>query len=206
MDIDADKARAVLEQLEAEKQRRREQKVESGEVVVVPLYFVLQGGEDDAAIEELKAELLAEAKAKHAGRKVIPEFTAILTGVPRADGDTPSNTSGAEGSRLLPEVAEVETPAPVASVSATSLEVSPRHICTTIANGSDDGLDPGRIAEGVYSVERGVLFLTDLDGLHIASKPLSITDDPSAVARRLLRERAQNNFGSPINYPKIHLA
>jgi hypothetical protein len=62
---------AALEQLEAEKQRRLQAKVDAGEIVLVPLAVVV--GETEADIDVQ----VAEAKAQEF------EITTIVTGVPR---------------------------------------------------------------------------------------------------------------------------
>jgi hypothetical protein len=95
-DPEKQKLAAALEQLEIEKQRRLDERVERGEVVRVMLDPVVVGHPDTAAaaIEQAKADKLAALRAAGEKREVIfaptlmegetEPITAIVTGVPRA--------------------------------------------------------------------------------------------------------------------------
>ena len=83
---------AALAQLDAEKQRRIDEKVEKGEAVRVPSPVVVVGVEQltDALIERAKEDKLAELRAAGEKREVYFEAdkpTVIVTGVPRAGRD-----------------------------------------------------------------------------------------------------------------------
>jgi hypothetical protein len=81
----------------------------------------------------------------------------------------------------------------------------PKYIRTTIRNGTDD--DPGEIREGLYSVEAGVLVLTDLLGDVLASQVLRQGQDPSEIARKLLREgTGDSSFNAPLRYGPLSVA
>jgi len=85
---DPKKLEAALEQLEAEKQRRIDEKVEKGEAVRVKLDVVV-GTEDeiDAAVERAWQRKLAELREAGDTRKIYlsEDDWVIITGVPRAN-------------------------------------------------------------------------------------------------------------------------
>ena len=200
-DIDPDKARAALEQLKAEKERRLQAKINSGEVVSVQTVVVVHPDEDE---EEATARALARHPVPDDGRAVHREFFYVSTGVPRpglrAVGAAASTNSfrGRDFARPFEE--------PAASGVASSPRSQPTYVRVTIRNGTDDG-DPGAIAEARYIVEDGCVVLTDLDGKHMTSRALLKGQDPAAVARALLREAEEpKSFARPIRYPKLGLA
>jgi hypothetical protein len=89
---DPDKLEAALAQLEAEKQRRIDEKVERGEAVRLAAPVVIVGVPQPTAglMERAKAKKIAELRA--AGEKREIHFdadtpTVIVTGVPRAGRD-----------------------------------------------------------------------------------------------------------------------
>jgi hypothetical protein len=80
-DIDPEKARAALEQLEAEKARRLHAKIEAGECVSVRTAVIVG---PDESIEDAKARALARHPVSDSdGRAVHHEFFFVVTGVPR---------------------------------------------------------------------------------------------------------------------------
>ena len=85
---DPKKLEAALAQLEAEKQRRIDEKVEKGEAVRVKLNVVV-GTEDevDAAVEHAWQRKLAELREAGDTRKIYlsEDDRVIITGVPRAN-------------------------------------------------------------------------------------------------------------------------
>jgi hypothetical protein len=83
--MDKDIAAAAIERLEAEKQRRIDEKVAKGEAVRVPLSLVIHDPEQvEAEIESAKASKLAELRKAGETREIVfdPPLT-ISTGVPR---------------------------------------------------------------------------------------------------------------------------
>jgi hypothetical protein len=198
---DTDKLEAALEQLEAEKARRLQVRIDSGEVVSVDTVVVLHPDEDE---EEAIARAIANYPAPDDGREVHREFFYVSTGVPRPDPDEPApqvQTVSAEGNSSPPS--EEPAGSGVATLSAPS---QPAYVRVTIRNGDEDG-DPGQIAEAYFTVEDGAVVLRDNDDKHITSRALLKGSDPAAVARALLREvEKPESFNRPIRYPKLGLA
>jgi hypothetical protein len=197
-DIDPEKARAALEQLEAEKARRLQAKIDAGEMVKIETVVVVGRDED---LEDAKARALAKHPAPDDGRAVHREFFYIFTGVPRGDPDQaePSPKTASSEGPSHPST-EVE---PAASGPSCS---QPTYVRVTIRNGNDDG-DPGQIAEAYYTIEDGLVVLRDRDDKHLTSRALLKGQDPLAVARALLREAEEpENLHRPISYPKLGLA
>jgi hypothetical protein len=89
---DPDKLEAALAQLEAEKQRRIDEKVDKGEAVRLPSPVVIVGVPQPTAglIERAKAKKIAELRAAGEKREIhfdADKPTVIVTGVPRAGRD-----------------------------------------------------------------------------------------------------------------------
>ena len=67
-----------------------------------------------------------------------------------------------------------------------------------------DDDDAGEIAEGWFSIDDGVLTVTDANGKYVGSRPLLKGEDARVVAKQLLREKKQpesENFNRPLSYP-----
>jgi hypothetical protein len=198
-DIDRAKALAALEQLEAEKARRLQAKIEAGECVSVRATVVI-GPDDDAETE--KARVLASLPTSDPeGRAIHYDVWVITTGVPRGDPDQAEpapqvQTASSEGPSH--PSTEVE-PAASGPLSCSR----PTYVRVIIRNGDDDG-DPGAIAEAYFTVEDGAVVLRDPDDKHITSRALLKGEDPAVLARSLLREAEQpKEFNRPISYPKL---
>ena len=86
---DPTKLEAALAELEAEKQRRIDEKVAGGEAVCMPLTIVLREHTDVAALVEAeKARQIAKLRQAGDKREVLfDEPVLINTGVPRARGE-----------------------------------------------------------------------------------------------------------------------
>jgi hypothetical protein len=87
--LPTDKLEAALSELEAEKQRRLQAKIEAGAVINLEIPLCVHGvdtEEDIEAntelIERAKAEELAKLQAEHGDCEIIPNFVLILLGVP----------------------------------------------------------------------------------------------------------------------------
>jgi hypothetical protein len=200
-DTDPAKLEAALEQLEIEKARRRQAKIDAGECVSVRATVVI-GPDDDAETE--KARVLASLPTSDPeGRAIHYDVWVITTGVPRGDPDQAEpapqvQTASSEGPSH--PSTEVE---PAASGPSCS---RPTYVRVVVSNGNDDG-DPGAIAEAYYTIEDGVVVLRDRDDKHLTSRALLKGEDPAVLAKSLLREAEQpKDFNRPIHYPKLGLA
>src|SRR5512132_2860740 len=78
-------AAAAIERLEAEKQRRVEEKIAQGTAIRMPLCVVVEDpGQEAAEVESAKADKLAELRKAGETREIIfDEPMVIITGVPR---------------------------------------------------------------------------------------------------------------------------
>jgi hypothetical protein len=210
MDIDREKAQAALEQLEAEKARRLQAKIDSGEVVAVQTVVVAYRDED---VEEAKARAVARQPIPDDGRHV-REFSYVISGLPRGPDYWELESSSAEASAcsaaaLASSKGPLSTPSEEAARGGEVLSPSPpsepTYVRVIIRNGDED--DPGQIAEAWYTIEDGLLVLRDRDDKHITSRALLKGEDPAPLARILLREaEAPKDFQRPLSYPKMGLA
>jgi hypothetical protein len=163
-DTDHDKTLAALEQLEAERRRRLQDKIDTGEVVSVQTTVIV---ENDDEIETATARALARNPAPDDGRPVHREFLYIFTGVPRGEhlpGQAPPQTTASSERAAHPD----EKAAGSGEVLSPSPPSQPVYVKVTIRNGDDE--DPGEIAEGWYTVENGLLELRDRDDKFITSR------------------------------------
>jgi hypothetical protein len=198
-DIDPDRALAALEQLEAEKARRLQAQVDSGEVVSIQTVVVVFRDED---AEDAKRRAVARHPIPDDGRHH-REFFYIFSGVPR-DPDF--------GQWVPPQVQTAASPSgpdhPDEVEAASGLPIScsrPVYVRVIIRNG--EGGDPGQIAEAYYTIEEGLLVLRDSNDKHITSRALLNGEDPAVLARILLREAEEpKEFQRPLHYPKLGLA
>jgi hypothetical protein len=137
---DPAKLEAALEQLEAEKARRRQAKIDSGEIVLVETTVVLGARDDDE--EKAIARAIALYPAPDDGREVHREFTFAVTGVPRGDPDQ------AESSQVQTDSSDGPSHPPSPEVEAASgpliphSQPTPTYVRVVVSNGSDG--DPRR--------------------------------------------------------------
>jgi hypothetical protein len=199
MDIDPNKALAALEQLEAEKERRLQAKIDAGEAVSI-IATVLEG----ESIEQAKARALASHVSD--GRAVHFELWHVNTGVPRApDSCSPSAWAGAPPSRYEEPVASGEYHQ-VASEEFKAPSQPEAYVRIQVRPSSDDG-DPGEIAEAWFSVDDGHVALRDSKHRHITSRALMEGQNPADIARQLLHEARQPaGFNRRLDYPKLGAA
>jgi hypothetical protein len=200
MDIDREKALAVLAQLESEKDRRLQAKIDSGEVVVREVRVVVGRDDDPAAATE-------RALAKNPVTDGIHnELLYIFSGIPHAQEHW---TEGYSTPQVQAPKGPLSTPSEEAAGSGEVLSLSPpsepAYIFVTTRAATND--DPGQIAEALWSVDDGCVVVTTLEGKHITSRALLKDEEPATVARSLLREReAPKDFQRPLHYPKLGLA
>ena len=154
-DIDRAKALAALEQLEAEKARRLQAKIDSGEVVSVQTTVVVH---PDESIEDAQARALARHPvADSDGRAIHRELFFVFTGVPRDPDHWKEENSSPQAAETSASSEEPSRPSEVESAASEPPTPSePTYVRITISNGTDDG-DPGAIAEAYYTIEDGVV-------------------------------------------------
>jgi hypothetical protein len=208
-DIDPDKLDATLARLEAERERRAAERIEAGEIVSIQL-FVVAGSEPEARakVEEAKASKLAELRAAGDLREVKFTVELIVTGVLRQGEATETEPWKPAPRPLLPlarkrdEVVEEEAvreePQPPIIESYVQVQVR--------ACRDDD--DAGEITEGWFSIDGGVLTVTDASGKYVGSRALLKGEDARLVAKQLLREKVpeSESFNRRLSYPNAGLA
>jgi hypothetical protein len=196
---DHNKTLAALEQLEAERGRRLQDKIDSGEAVSIQTTVVVEAREDtEDACERHFANLPTSTPD---GRAIHYDLLVIVTGVPRGPH--------LPGQWVPPQISSEGAPpsektAGSGEVSSPSSPSQPVYVKVTIRNGDDD--DPGEIAEAFFTVENGLLQLRDRDDKFITSRMLLKDENPATLAKILLRERAPNEFQGKIIYPKLGFA
>jgi hypothetical protein len=201
---------AALSELEAEKQRRIDEKVEKGEAVrVLPVVVGLPDG-----VEAAKASAVAALRASGENREVIfgepvldadgnevaPAIAVIMTGVPRTGRDqlpddyVPWKPSGTP---YIPPGPEAQRASPEYSLPPES---EPRSFWVTVEPPSEKSC--GTIVEGTWTIADGVIRVRDMEG-RLFTDRLGPNDDPEHVARKLLREKhgKHSSFYDPIKYP-----
>ena len=204
MDIDDhDKTLAALEQLEAERGRRLQDKIDSGEAVSIQTTVVVEAREDtEDACERALSNLPTSTPD---GRPIHHDLIVVVTGVPRDAGFgnwVPPQTASSKGTTDHPDEETTRS----GEVSSPSSPSEPAYVRVTVRNGDEDD-DPGQIVEAWYTIEDGLLVLRDSNDKHITSRALLKGEDPAMLAKILLREReGQNDFQQPIHYPKLGFA
>jgi hypothetical protein len=97
----------------------------------------------------------------------------------------------------------------VTGISIAPLITRSLGLCDAQDHGADraaTGTSPGAIAEGNWELADDKVVVTDLEGRPIGSETLKPGDDPTVIAKRILRRgRAQRDFFRPINYPRFNL-
>ena len=197
-----DEDAAALEMLEAERARRLQEKIYSGEVVSIQTTVVVEAS-DESTEDAVERHLANLPTLTTDVRPIHYDLLVIVTGVPRGPhvpGQcVPPQTAVSSKGTDHPD--EVE---PAAGVLLSS-HSQPAYIFVTTRQATND--DPGAIAEALWSVdEEGCVVLTNLEGRHITGRALLKGEDPAVLARVLLRERKPNEFQEPIHYPKLGLA
>jgi hypothetical protein len=204
MDTNPDKLEAALEQLEAERDRRQQAQIDSGEAVLWSGPPIVVGCGDDEDAEEALANLPTTAAD---GRPIYYDgkaITVVVTGVPRSE---PAALEETDHSATAPDEGVVTSPLSSEPAERSVVNCTrPTYVRVVVSNGNDDG-DPGAIAEAWFTIEEGFVVLRDSGDKHITSRALLKGDDPAVLARSLLREVEQpKDFNRPIHYPKIGYA
>ena len=231
MDIDPDKARQLLEWLEGEDARVRAERIESGELVEVPLYIV--GGSETSVrvqVEQAKADKLAELHAAGDQREVVFRVNTVVTGVVQhGEARDPAAAPTAPGFASREDTAVPRQATLKSRDNSEDEDASRRHdvdavlesrdnsdpppplvetpICVQVGRCRDDD-DPGTVAEGFFSVTGSTVTVTDANGRHVGSRAMLEGEDARVVAKRLLREKTPEaeSFNRPLSYPNAGLA
>jgi hypothetical protein len=169
-----EKRQAILAALEAERQRRFDEAIDSDRVIIV-------GCPEEAS-------------------KYPADALLIVTGVPRTgEGPSPADAWQRQNNPIPsgPNVA-IAGERPARDKPRPALEWRP--VRTQVIAPTENS--PGAIAEGRYAVVGGELRLEDQRG-HASTAPIAAGDDAAALARKLLRDKHDRHlaFYDPIRYP-----
>jgi hypothetical protein len=208
--VSDEKRAAAIAMLEAELERRIEERLASGDLVRSEDSGVIVTGVPGC--RELPKRWIEKVKN---GPDILHDpWGVIVTGVPRAGDDDegvvaptspvvdPPALTIERPDRLppAPKPAEPKEPAYCAPDQAST------RVFVVISNGDDN--DPGQVEHGRFSVEGGVLTLTDAAGAYLGAKRLRENDAPTAVARQLLRDSidAGGEFNRRLPYRPLGIA
>ena len=186
---DKQKIRAELQQLEADRERRIAQKIESGTAVRGSVGRVIGIADNKRA---------APARDEQ-GREVFYDIDTIVTGVPRSGRDVPGSP------RAQPPVADERPdytghlkryddgkptpPRPKPPAEAVK-PPEPGPVQTQVRAPSQDGKDPGEVVSGWYDIQNGQVVVWERSGgAPIGRAPCGPNDDPKVIARRILRTK-----------------
>jgi hypothetical protein len=199
---DPEKLAAAIQELEAERRRREDERIAAGTAIRLPLVVVVRPGEDEAeAIDGAKA---AAHAAQTGGHEVIfEEPELVVTGVPRSDdfGKWKHEHVGPE----YPDRYAATPPRPRNDNGDAVPEPAPsewKSVRVQVTAPNENTGDPGRIIEAEY-VAVGNQVRVRYDGRGYV-ETFTLGDDPLAIARRLLRakwDKHGGDFYAPIRYP-----
>jgi hypothetical protein len=194
---DPEKRAAALERLEAERERRISEKIESGEAIRVPLPLI---GPPEL-FDGIRAAKLAQLRNEGERREVLFDETEIITGVPRApDGYYRGGGGYAPGASVrdqAPPDGHGHNGDAGAANAAPVEDSAPRLVYAQVEQPCESN-PGGSIVEGWFHITDGVLHLQDMQERPLASQPLTAGDDPARVARKLLRAKLGDDFHRPI--------
>src|SRR5262249_20271494 len=192
----------ALEQAEAEKRRRINDKIAKGEAVRMPPVVV--GHACRAAAE--KARKIAALRSAGEKREIVfeteptedgpPPISVIATGVPRPDrdGDRCENCTCKSATPItyLPSARAIHEPTPLPMRKPPSpmpplpTEWWNFRVQIRAGNGTSD---PGQIIEGRYGVSGDTVYVEDDQGKPVDVQRLGPNENPAGVAQKLLREK-----------------
>jgi len=202
--------RAALELIEAEKQRRIDLKMASGEAIWGPPLILVSRVPDKETLPDGENAAVVVERDDATGREVYREVIRIVTGVPRRERDSDGAAALAQprtNDKMLrfvrSEPAEPpRAPLPRPTIPEFPTEEVRRSICCTVRLPKPEKGDPGQIMEGSYSLSDGVLRVYDEDGRMLVTSTLKPGDDAVHAARKILREKHGRHgaFYDPIPY------
>ena len=190
---DPAKIAEALAQLEQERERRINEKIDAGKAIRVPLLAT-------TTTQDLEARKELKRRELNTDREIIFDTMVVNTGVPRAG-------PGEQSIRHMMEKAPAAQPGPEPPpqpVARVPDIPEPKRIMATIA--PRDERDCGIVFEGSYTVASGMVHVADQDGRPLGSLPVAAGDNVELVACRLLRDKlggAASDFYGRINYPKM---
>jgi hypothetical protein len=194
-----DKRTAAIAMLEAELERRIQARVDAGELVRREVIFT------GCHFSEMREDWIERVEG---GPDILWEPMYIVTGVPRPGDDwvpesIPEATPAIGREDRLPPPPLDEPAEPPAYVAPDQPST---RVFVVVSNGDDN--DPGQVEHGRFSVEGGVLTLTDTADKYLGAKRLRETDTPMSVARALLRESLDSTaeFNRRLVYPPFGVA
>jgi hypothetical protein len=201
---DPEKLAAAIQELEAERRRREDERVAAGTAIRMPLSVVVSPGAEDAEIiEQAKAAKLAALRAEGFSGEVYFEPELIYTGVPRHDDfgkwkhehfePQYPDRYAAPPPPTRPRKDKGDAPAPAPSEW--------KSIRVQVAAPNENTGDPGRVIEAEY-VAVGNQVRVRYDGRGYV-ETFTLGDDPLVIARRLLRTKWNGGgaFYDDIRYP-----
>jgi hypothetical protein len=222
MDTEPKTVIAAIERLEAEMQRRIEEKIAKGEAIRAESPFIV--GVPDPEIDYTAVRHDAD------GREIYPAepFAVIVTGVPRPGRDDKyierhdqeCTKQDAEELRQREKEAaarvaafhegakshEPEYKPPPMSKPEALPELEWRGVWVQIRSPDHERNDPGEIAEARYAVSNGLIYVEDAEGRRLGVQELAAGEDAAAVARGIARRKlGGEKFFAPIAYPNLSL-
>lgn len=227
-----DSEKQALEQLETERERRIEAKIDSGEAVLRPP-IVLGGAQPGPRTIEKDDEGREIYRGFRTEEGRIERIDAIITGVPRAGRDivdddelrvapkaarkgSPSSDywkcpscGGTFPAEITihkctpPVVDQPKSPPPQSAARNDALENPARRIWAQVEAPSLQN-PVGTITEALYKVEDGMVRVADLEGRLLGSAEIKPGENAEVIARKILREKtAGGDFYRPVTYPPI---
>jgi hypothetical protein len=179
----------VLQNLQAEKSRRYQEKERKGETYW--LQVIAPEGEDTSERErEILAEHLRHCPQDRA--KQVQWIRRIIVSPPPIDPARLWRGIQAEPEAVVKRETELEPDQPAPKT----------YFFISTENSAEDGSHAGRIEEGYYDLFDGVVIVTDRKGLRIGSAP--DIGNPVAVARTILRKHIADH-PKPLKVPKLGL-
>jgi len=219
--------RLALEQAEAEKRRRLNEKIEKGEAL--RLLPVVVGRPCRAEAE--KQRKIDALRASGEKREIIfgeqptedgsAPISVICTGVPRPHRDGEARCENCTCATAEPRYDPRAYQAQLQKHSEPPLRPIPKptpelplptewwnfRVQIRAGNGADD---PGQILEGKFGVSAGFVYVEDDQGKPVGMQRLGPNENPAAVAQKILREKWRGKssvpgfYDGPINRRTFH--
>jgi hypothetical protein len=204
-----EKEQQALEQLELERERRINEKLEKGAAVLKPP-TVLGGPQDGPRAIEKDDEGREIYRGHRTDEGAVEFLDVIITGVPRAGRDpdvasatssiSPTKTAGREPEGIALR-AHTTLGERVVSVKLPSRPQPPsepagaqRHPIKAEVSPTSER-DTGFVFHGEFSIEAGQLRVYNMRGSLLGSSPIASGDDPRPLARRILRQKSVGGTG-----------